>query len=69
MHGVLNMIDATEKQQDALLTSFLSKMLEATENKEEVQRAVDALDATLHEFGFHRAMEYDHRDGSARLIG
>ena len=69
MHGILKMIDATEKEQDAILTGFLGQMLESTENKEEIQRAVDALDATLHEFGFHRAMEYDHRDGSARLIG
>ena len=63
------MIDATEKEQDAILTDFLGNMLEATEDKKEIQISVDALNSTLYEFGFNRKMEYNHRDGSARLIG
>jgi len=65
----MNMKDTPRKQQEDFLCDFLKSMLNTTENKQEVERAVNALNDSLYEYGFDLSMRYDHRDGSASVVG
>lgn len=63
------MKNTPRNQQDEFLCDFLKRMLKSTDDKQEVQRAVDALNDSLYEYGFDLSMTYDHRDGSAFVVG
>lgn len=63
------MKDTPRNQQDEFLCDFLKRMLNSTDDKQEVQRAVDALNDSLYEYGFDLSMAYDPRDGSAFVVG
>lgn len=65
----MSMKDTPRNQQDEFLCDFLKRMLKSTDDKQEVQRAVDALNYSLYEYGFDLSMIYDHRDGSAFVVG
>ena len=65
----MNMKDTPRNQQDEFLCDFLKRMLKSTDDKREVQRAVNALNDSLYEHGFSLSMVYDHRDGSAFIAG
>lgn len=63
------MKNTPRKQQEDFLCYFLKRMLDAAEDKQEVERAVNALNDSLYEYGFDLSMIYDHRDGSASVSG
>ena len=63
------MKDMTTKQQQGFLCYFLERMLDKTDNKQEVERAVEVLNESLYEYGFNLSMAYDSRDGSASIAG
>lgn len=63
------MKNTPRKQQDDFLCDFLKRMLKTTDDKKEVERAVNALNDSLYEYGFDLSMCYDHRDGSASVEG
>ena len=44
-------------------------MLNTTDDKQQVERAVNTLNESLYEYGFDLSMRYDHRDGSASVEG
>ena len=61
-------IDTQTKQRE-FLCDFLNRILDGTDDTQEVQRAVDALNDSLYEQGFELSIIYDHRDGSAFVVG
>jgi len=63
------MKNTPRKEQDDFLCNFLKGMLEATDNKQEIEMAVNVLNQSLYEYGFDLGMRYDHRDGSAFVEG
>ena len=63
------MKNTPRNQQDDFLCDFLQRMLNSTDDKQEVERAVNTLNASLYEYGFDLSMNYDHRDGSASVVG
>jgi len=65
----MNMKNTPRNQQEDFLCDFLKKMLDATDNKQEVERAINTLNDSLYEYGFDLSMVYDHRDGSASIVG
>ena len=44
-------------------------MKETTDDKQEIERAVNTLNDSLYEYGFELSMSYDSRDGSASVVG
>ena len=56
-------------EQEDFLCDFLKRMMEATEDNQEIERAVNTLNDSLYEYGFDLSMRYDHRDGSASIEG
>lgn len=65
----MNMRDTPRNQQEDFLCDFLKRMLETTDDKQEIERAVNTLNNSLYEYGFDLSMRYDHRDGSASIEG
>jgi len=63
------MKNTPRNQQDEFLCDFLRRMLKTTDDKQEVERAVNALNDSLYEYGFELSMSYDSRDGSASIVG
>ena len=63
------MKNTPRNQQDDFLCDFLRRMLKTTDDKQEVERAVNALNDSLYEYGFELSMSYDSRDGSASVVG
>ncbi len=64
----MNMKDTPRNQQDEFLCNFLKRILEATDDKQEIERAVNALNDSLYEYGFDLSIKYDPRDGSASVV-
>lgn len=65
----MTMKNTPRKKQEDFLCDFLKRMLDATEDEQEIERAVNALNDSLYEYGFDLSMCYDHRDGSASVAG
>ena len=61
--------DIPRNQQREFLCDFLNRILDGTDDTQEVQRAVDALNDSLYERGFELSIIYDYRDGSAFVVG
>lgn len=66
---ILIMKNTPRNEQEDVLCDFLKGMIQETDEKKEIQRAVDVLNAVLYEHGFAMSMVYDHRDGSASVAG
>jgi hypothetical protein len=63
------MKNVPKEKMESFLRLFLSNMLKATEDKKEVERAVDALNEALYEYECDISLLYDSRDGYAEIVG
>ena len=63
------MKNTPRSEQEDFLCDFLKRIMEVTEDEQEIERAVDTLNDSLYEYGFDLCMIYDHRDGSASIVG
>ena len=58
----------TQKQQKSLICDFLSNLMQATQDKDQIADAVSSLNATLYEYGASVKLKYCAKTGQATMV-